>query len=124
MTIDPVHNFGTCGGPRRCTYCQQILTASPVDNARRLQAEDHARHLVSASTYGAYTRDLVRLHAQASVAPSFEDRYKSLRAAEFAQARARMLTPRTPRLTTTELAQYAAPDPFKASIHKMRSEGR
>jgi hypothetical protein len=43
------HKVGTCGGPRFCGYCREILDETPEQAVARLSAEDHERGLVAAS---------------------------------------------------------------------------
>ena len=49
MQIDPHHHYDSCGGPRCCRYCSHILNESPEEGAARIEAENHARGLRSAS---------------------------------------------------------------------------
>ena len=52
-TIDPHHNYATCGGPRTCRYCRSMLSETNEQTAERLNAENHARRLRTAGEFRA-----------------------------------------------------------------------
>ena len=40
-----MHNYDTCGGPRRCLYCQYIVAQeTPEEACARMTAENNERH--------------------------------------------------------------------------------
>jgi hypothetical protein len=73
-----------------------------------------------------YAADLAKLRAAAATPLStFEDQFKAARLHDVEKTRAALDAKEPqPRITAAELAEYAPPDPYKAGLDKMRSEGR